>query len=642
MQNEDICHVNIDQAAVRVDEGAAGAPAPSSIHNALEAQQPVPASSSVVDSQGTLEPPRQPHLAGIHALPPGVVPPRPPVIHGPLGALPPPQRGNTSQILQSAAEMIAIARKIQQQRMLQQQQQQSAAGGTAAGAEDAPGMPLPPPAKQLKRTADDAGLGHPTKERETTVVGMPMSGHPSSPAICHGTVTGQAVVLGEGIATSHDQLHDTHPHQAMYLMNHSGVFGSEYPLEDEVEEEEEEEGSGGSDTKKIRLVWTQELHNRFINALSQLGLKQAVPKNILAIMNVEGMTRENVASHLQKYRLYLKKIGGYHEKDKIEAEVLQSIHEHNVQQMAAQQAMQHSLAAMSGGYVGGAEPYAAFGGYQHHMQNQPAAIYAYDYAEAGGNTSQAYFPGTTVEGIPVSDVAPGIVVTTTTTAGQDLIAPLVPAGQPVSPTVTAAVAAGGHFNPQGWQYPPLPLQENPETTMAPPSYVIDTAGVSEIAGRNHNHGSSPPPPSTTAAGIIDLGGTHTIHPGSSGLAPLRFPSTVDDIAAVHHHHRHLLGDDEHIPSGGALDDRASSPWRLYVSDDDEDEGNRRGLIGDTADHQRNDSGDDEPPQMLSTAPGAVDLMAEQEPHSRVIGYHGAGAGGSEPTAPLDPPLFGIM
>ena len=31
-----------------------------------------------------------------------------------------------------------------------------------------------------------------------------------------------------------------------------------------------------------------------------------MPKQILQLMNVEGMTRENVASHLQKYRLHLK------------------------------------------------------------------------------------------------------------------------------------------------------------------------------------------------------------------------------------------------------------------------------------------------------------------------------------------------
>ena len=35
---------------------------------------------------------------------------------------------------------------------------------------------------------------------------------------------------------------------------------------------------------------------------------EAVPKKILEIMNVDGLTRENVASHLQKYRLYLKRL----------------------------------------------------------------------------------------------------------------------------------------------------------------------------------------------------------------------------------------------------------------------------------------------------------------------------------------------
>ncbi|KAK3233108.1 hypothetical protein CYMTET_56560 [Cymbomonas tetramitiformis] len=75
------------------------------------------------------------------------------------------------------------------------------------------------------------------------------------------------------------------------------------------------EGSddGGKDvrpSKKPRLVWTTELHQRFLNAVNHLGVKSAVPKTILQLMNVEGMTRENVASHLQKYRLYLKRLAG--------------------------------------------------------------------------------------------------------------------------------------------------------------------------------------------------------------------------------------------------------------------------------------------------------------------------------------------
>ncbi|KAK4344428.1 hypothetical protein RND71_037522 [Anisodus tanguticus] len=60
--------------------------------------------------------------------------------------------------------------------------------------------------------------------------------------------------------------------------------------------------------KKPRVVWSIELHKKFVAAVHQLGLEKAVPKRILDLMNVEGLTRENVASHLQKYRLFLKRI----------------------------------------------------------------------------------------------------------------------------------------------------------------------------------------------------------------------------------------------------------------------------------------------------------------------------------------------
>ncbi len=55
-------------------------------------------------------------------------------------------------------------------------------------------------------------------------------------------------------------------------------------------------------------MWTPQLHKRFVDAVSHLGIKSAVPKTIMQLMNVEGLTRENVASHLQKYRLYLKRL----------------------------------------------------------------------------------------------------------------------------------------------------------------------------------------------------------------------------------------------------------------------------------------------------------------------------------------------
>ncbi|KAJ7955601.1 Two-component response regulator [Quillaja saponaria] len=80
--------------------------------------------------------------------------------------------------------------------------------------------------------------------------------------------------------------------------------------EDEEEEGEDdgEENEDSSNQKKPRVVWSVELHRKFVAAVNQLGLEKAVPKKILDMMNVEGLTRENVASHLQKYRLYLKRI----------------------------------------------------------------------------------------------------------------------------------------------------------------------------------------------------------------------------------------------------------------------------------------------------------------------------------------------
>ncbi|KAF5731126.1 putative two-component system sensor histidine kinase/response regulator [Tripterygium wilfordii] len=60
--------------------------------------------------------------------------------------------------------------------------------------------------------------------------------------------------------------------------------------------------------KKAKVVWTNSLHNRFLQAIRHIGLDRAVPKKILEFMAMPGLTRENVASHLQKYRLFLKRV----------------------------------------------------------------------------------------------------------------------------------------------------------------------------------------------------------------------------------------------------------------------------------------------------------------------------------------------
>ncbi|XP_057789995.1 two-component response regulator-like APRR2 [Salvia miltiorrhiza] len=54
---------------------------------------------------------------------------------------------------------------------------------------------------------------------------------------------------------------------------------------------------------KVWTEWTQELHDKFMFAVRQLGPGRCYPKDILEVMNVPGLTRMQVASHLQKCRI---------------------------------------------------------------------------------------------------------------------------------------------------------------------------------------------------------------------------------------------------------------------------------------------------------------------------------------------------
>ncbi|XP_071706816.1 transcription factor HHO3-like [Rutidosis leptorrhynchoides] len=77
-------------------------------------------------------------------------------------------------------------------------------------------------------------------------------------------------------------------------------------------------GSGGCDenknedkgqsNRKARRCWSPELHRRFLHALQQLGgAHVATPKQIRELMKVDGLTNDEVKSHLQKYRLHTRR-----------------------------------------------------------------------------------------------------------------------------------------------------------------------------------------------------------------------------------------------------------------------------------------------------------------------------------------------
>ncbi|XP_019170315.1 PREDICTED: myb family transcription factor EFM-like [Ipomoea nil] len=61
-------------------------------------------------------------------------------------------------------------------------------------------------------------------------------------------------------------------------------------------------------SRKQRRCWSQELQKLFVNALHQLGGPHvATPKQIRELMQVEGLTNDEVKSHLQKYRLHIRR-----------------------------------------------------------------------------------------------------------------------------------------------------------------------------------------------------------------------------------------------------------------------------------------------------------------------------------------------
>ncbi|CAD6337439.1 unnamed protein product [Miscanthus lutarioriparius] len=155
--------------------------------------------------------------------------------------------------------------------------------------------------------------------------------------------------------------------------------------EDDGEENDFQEGDEPSAAKKPRVVWSVELHRKFVAAVNQLGIDKAVPKRILDLMNVEKLTRENVASHLQKYRLYLKRLSA----------------------VASQQA---SIVAAFGGRDPSFLHMGAFEGLQSYQPFAPcAALSSFSPHGLLGRTSAATF------GVP--ELAPAMTVQTATNNG---------------------------------------------------------------------------------------------------------------------------------------------------------------------------------------------------------------------------------
>nr|GLL32671.1 two-component response regulator ARR11 isoform X2 [Ipomoea trifida] len=88
----------------------------------------------------------------------------------------------------------------------------------------------------------------------------------------------------------------------------SGKKRKDFDYKFDERETSDSKSGDPSSVKKPRVVWTVDLHQKFVKAVNHIGFDKVGPKKILDLMGVPWLTRENVASHLQKYRLYLTRL----------------------------------------------------------------------------------------------------------------------------------------------------------------------------------------------------------------------------------------------------------------------------------------------------------------------------------------------
>ncbi|CAM0946909.1 unnamed protein product [Alopecurus aequalis] len=73
----------------------------------------------------------------------------------------------------------------------------------------------------------------------------------------------------------------------------------------DMEKDKDDKQGQSQPSRKPRRCWAPELHRLFLQALQQLGGPHvATPKQIRELMKVDGLTNDEVKSHLQKYRLH--------------------------------------------------------------------------------------------------------------------------------------------------------------------------------------------------------------------------------------------------------------------------------------------------------------------------------------------------
>ncbi|CAN4097815.1 unnamed protein product [Withania somnifera] len=178
--------------------------------------------------------------------------------------------------------------------------------------------PSTPQQKQGVRSVDDGDFQDHTILSNEQDSGVHEGDIKSVETTCFDSVAETSVLadssgrLGEVITKEE---HDSPADQDMEDRIATCSRNNDYPVNDSTRSADTNKASGlhtsnvtKANKKKMKVDWTPELHKKFVKAVEKLGIDQAIPSRILELMKVEGLTRHNIASHLQKFRMQLRQI----------------------------------------------------------------------------------------------------------------------------------------------------------------------------------------------------------------------------------------------------------------------------------------------------------------------------------------------
>ncbi|XP_060213387.1 two-component response regulator-like APRR2 [Lycium barbarum] len=172
--------------------------------------------------------------------------------------------------------------------------------------------PSTPQQKQGVRSVDDGDFQDHTTLSNEQDSGAHEGDTKSVETTCCDSLAETTGQLGEAITK---QEHDSTADQKMEGRLATCSQSNDCPGNDSTHSADTNKASGlhsssgtKANKKKMKVDWTPELHKKFVKAVEQLGIDQAIPSRILELMKVEGLTRHNIASHLQKFRMQRRQI----------------------------------------------------------------------------------------------------------------------------------------------------------------------------------------------------------------------------------------------------------------------------------------------------------------------------------------------